>query len=189
MKRRSLLLAALLLGGCAAAPLRTPGAREAVRDFAFDARFALRARTPAGEAQSASGRLAWTHRDGGERILLANPLGAGIAEIESSPGHARLRTADGKLYEAEDPDLLVEQVTGQPLPVARLPTWLLGRSTGAGKTARDAAGRPAHLADAGWQIDYAYDDDAADALPARITLRRGDEIELRLRIEEWRTLP
>lgn len=188
MKRRPLLLAAaLLLGGCAAAPLRPPAARDQVRDFAFEARFALRATAPDGSAQSAGGRLSWTHRDGGERILLANPLGVGIAEIDATPGRARLRTADGKEYEADDPDLLVEQVTGQPLPVARLPAWLLGRS--AGTAARDAAGRPLHLADAGWLIDYAYDDDRGDALPTRITLRRGDEIELRLRIEEWRTPP
>lgn len=187
MKRRALLLAALLLGGCAATPMRPPAARQAVGDFAFDARFALRSVSAAGETQTAGGRLSWSHRADGEHILLANPLGVGIAEIESAPGRARLRTADGKHYEADDPDLLVEQVTGQPLPVGRLPAWLLGRSSG--ETTRDAAGRPAHLADAGWLIDYAYDDDSGDALPTRITLRRGDAIELRLRIEEWRTTP
>lgn len=187
MKRRSLLLAALLLGGCAAAPLRPPAARQTVGDFAFDARFALRSVSPAGEAQTAGGRLSWTHRTDREHILLANPLGVGIAEIESAPGRARLRTADGQQYEADDPDQLLEQVTGQPLPVARLPAWLLGR--GNGEATRDAAGRPAHLADGGWRIDYVYADDSGDALPARITLRRGDEIELRLRIEEWRTPP
>ena len=43
--------------------------------------------------------------------------------------------------------------------------------------------------EAGWQIDYAYDDDAAAALPARLTLSRDQEIELRLRIEEWKENP
>ena len=45
------------------------------------------------------------------------------------------------------------------------------------------------LREAGWQIDYAYDDDAAAALPARLTLSRDQEIELRLRIEEWKESP
>ena len=43
--------------------------------------------------------------------------------------------------------------------------------------------------EAGWQVDYAYADDTPDALPERVTLRRADEIELRLRIEEWKTAP
>jgi deoxyribodipyrimidine photolyase-like uncharacterized protein len=45
------------------------------------------------------------------------------------------------------------------------------------------------LRQAGWTVDYHYDNDAADALPARLTVSRGSDIELRLRIEEWSAAP
>lgn len=183
------LAAAVLLGGCATAPIPPLAARHVVADFALEGRFALRATPPSGEPQSSGGRLSWQHRDVAERILLATPLGIGIAEIEVTPGLSRLHTADGREYSATDPDQLLEQVTGQSLPVGRMSAWLLGRSIDQTPATLDASGRPQHMDDAGWQIDYTYDDEHPDTLPARITLRRGNEIELRLRIEEWRTTP
>jgi outer membrane lipoprotein LolB len=38
-------------------------------------------------------------------------------------------------------------------------------------------------------VDYFYDDNRPDALPARLHISRPGEIELKLRIEEWRALP
>jgi outer membrane lipoprotein LolB len=66
--------------------------------------------------------------------------------------------------------------------------WLLGRGTQA-QIAADTLGRPAQLSEAGWQVDYAYADDAPGALPERLTLSRADTLELRLRIERWKTTP
>jgi outer membrane lipoprotein LolB len=83
----------------------------------------------------------------------------------------------------------MEEVTGQRLPISRLPAWLLGRASTAAQIDKDEQQRPTQLREAGWQIDYAYDDDAAAALPARLTLSRDQEIELRLRIEEWKENP
>lgn len=45
------------------------------------------------------------------------------------------------------------------------------------------------MLNAGWQIDYSYDNDTADALPSVLKLNRNSEIELRLRIEEWKDAP
>ncbi|MCL2523260.1 MAG: lipoprotein insertase outer membrane protein LolB [Betaproteobacteria bacterium] len=183
------LLAALMLAACTTLPSVPPPARDELGDFILEARFALALRPPEAAPQSAGGRLSWEHRGDGERILIANPLGIGIAEIETTPSLSRLRAADGTLREAADADELMAAVTGERLPVARLPAWLLGRGDAASAVERDEQGRPARLAEAGWQIDYAYDDDAPDALPARITLRRAEAVELRLRVEEWRGIP
>ena len=130
-----------------------------------------------------------THRAAGEQILLANPLGYGLAEIDSTPERSRLRTADGKESESSDPDALIEDLTGLRLPVARLPGWLTGRAAGDARLEADPFGRPARLNEAGWQVDYFYDDNRPDALPARLHISRPGEIELKLRIEEWRALP
>ncbi len=182
------LLASALLTACSSLPPPPAPARDSLRDFALEARFALRVSRPDEAPQTAGGRLSWAHHAGNNRILIANPLGYGVAEIETTPALSRLRTADGKIRESADADELMEAATGERLPVSRLPAWLLGRSSGT-YMQRDAQQRPTSLHEAGWQIDYAYDDSSASALPARITLRRADEIELRLRIEEWRETP
>jgi outer membrane lipoprotein LolB len=179
----------LLLTACAALPPVPPPARDHLADFTLEARFVLRLNPPGGEPQSAGGRLSWEHRANRDYILIANPLGVGIAEIDATPALSRLKTADGAVREADDADSLMAAATGERLPVAQLPAWLLGRSGPAGVLERDAQQRPLSLIEAGWRIDYAYDDFAADALPARITLRRAEVVELRLRIETWQALP
>jgi outer membrane lipoprotein LolB len=183
------LLIASLLSACASVPPGSMPARDQVGDFALAARFALRVSLPEQAAQSSGGRLSWTHKNGDNRILLSSPLGYGLAEIETAAGRSLLRTADGKTLESADPDALMEEVTGQRLPISRLPAWLLGRASNAAQIDKDEQQRPTQLREAGWQIDYAYDDDAAAALPARLTLSRDQEIELRLRIEEWKENP
>lgn len=184
-----ILCAGLLLGACSSLPPPPLVTRDSLRDFIMEARFALRLTHPEQPPQSAAGRLTWEHRQDGERILIASPLGYGLAEIETTPELAHLRTADGKTRSSADPDELMEAATGERLPVSRLPAWLLGQPGNGGQLQRDVKQRPQQLNEAGWQVDYAYDDESPTALPARVTLRRADEIELRLRIEEWRTAP
>ena len=182
------LLACSLLAGCASVPPEQLVARDEVRDFTLEARFALRVSLPDRAPESSGGRLDWEHKNGRDRILIANPLGVGIAEIETGPTLSILRTADGRQHESSDPDALIEQITGQRLPIRQLPDWLLGRGNPA-RIDNDANGRPARLDAAGWQVEYVYPDSAPGALPERVTLRRDGEIELRLRIETWRTAP
>lgn len=184
-----LWLAAGLLASCASAPPTALPSRDAVRDFALEARFALRVSAPGEAAQSSGGRLSWEHRLSGDRILISSPLGYGLAEIDITPTLSRLQTADGKTRESDDPDALMEEVTGQRLPVSQLPAWLLGRSGGNALITSDDHRRPSSLREAGWHIDYFYDEAGPDALPSRLTLSRESEIELRLRIEEWKEAP
>lgn len=185
------LAAALVIAGCAGlspAPTTLP-ARSALGDFAMEARFVLRTERPNERAQSASGRLSWQHGGSGDRILVATPLGQGIAELAITPATAELRTSDGLSRRADDAGALLASITGYSLPLGELPSWLLGRPTAAGRLESDALGRPHRLTDAGWRIDYHYDNDSADAPPSRLTILREGELELRLRIEDWRLLP
>jgi outer membrane lipoprotein LolB len=150
--------------GCRPAErLRQPAARQPCRRATRSAtsrstaRFALRVTLPARPAKLRR-PADWTHQNGIDRILLASPLGYGLAEIETTPELSRLRTADGKTRESADPDALIEDVTGQRLPVTRLPAWLLGRAA----AMPNRTGRlrpPGTLREAGWQVDYAYDDE------------------------------
>ena len=72
---------------------------------------------------------------------------------------------------------------------ARLPGWLLGRPGAGARIEADPWGRPGKLHEAGWQVDYFYEDTRPAALPSRLTISRPGEIELKLRIEEWRETP
>ncbi len=189
MLRLALLLACGLLAACATTLPETRPVRDELGNFALDARFALRISLPDRLPESSGGRLAWQHQNGANRILISSPLGVGIAEIETSPTLSRLRTADGQTRESADADVLMEEVTGQPLPIRQLPDWLLGRTGASSRLEKDGYGRPLRLSEGPWQIDYAYADDTPGGLPERVTLRRAGEIELRLRIEEWKAIP
>jgi len=191
LRRFRLAAVALALAGCATvAPLPSGlPSRAEISDFALEARFSMRLERPYETPQSASGRLSWQHSGDADHILVADPLGQGIAEIERNAGGAQLRTSNGQVRRAADAAALLAEATGYPLPLGELPAWLLGRPTASGRLQTDGQGRPKNLADAGWQIEYGYDSEAAGALPARLTLRRSSDLELRLRIEEWRSLP
>lgn len=190
MTRRSALILTLgLLAGCATLPPAAPLDRQNIRNFGLEARFAVRATRPGQAPQSASGRLTWSHTDKRDRVLLASPLGYGLAEIDITPQGATLRTGDGQEKESPDAEELMSTVTGLPLPVSRLSAWLIGRSGGAATIDPDLLGRPGRLTESGWQVDYVYDDERAAALPARLTITRPGELELKLRIEEWRATP
>ena len=113
----------------------------------------------------------------------------GLARLDSRPGEARLETGDGRRFVADDPEQLLFDVLGQALPVRQLPRWLLGRTSADDQLQRDPQGRPSRLEEAGWRIDYSYDDEAPGSLPSRLHLRQGEHIDLRLRIEEWKSAP
>jgi len=50
----------------------------------------------------------------------------------------------------------------------------------------EKAGRLLRLQEAGWSIDYDYGDNPSpQALPVRLTARRGEALELKLRIDDW----
>jgi outer membrane lipoprotein LolB len=175
----------LLLTACAGVPREQPLARDQLEDFVLEARFSLRVSQPGKAPQSAGGRLSWQQKGAGGRILLSSPLGFALAEITSEPGHATLRTANGEVRESDNPERLIEDMTGQRLPVQRIPDWLLGRAGNQATMTHDPAGRPQQLDEAGWQVDYHYEDSAVDALPSRLTIKHGSDLELRLRIETW----
>ncbi len=184
---RSLLAALFLfmLAGCATPPpLHSPSLpRESVRSFQMEGRFSLRHADG-----SYSGKMAWNHSPQGDDIFLMNPFGQGAAEIQSRPGMARLVTAEQKTYEAESTDQLVADVLGYPLPVAALADWLLGRPSPGGEGRHDAQGRLLELRAESWRIEYDYGDSLdARALPQRLTIHRGEELELKLRIDTWST--
>jgi outer membrane lipoprotein LolB len=162
------------------ATVPTSPSRDALEAFRLEGRFSLRQ-----DEQSHSGRLSWRHAADGDELLLSSPFGQGIAEIVATAGQATLTTSDGKTFAAPDVPSLTEQAFGYRLPLARLSDWVRGRAGGAEVIERDALERPLQLSFEDWRIEYAYDDEDPQALPARLFAERSGAFELRLRIDEW----
>ena len=187
--RRALgaMLVALGLGACAnLSPPAESGAalqKNQLRSFALEGRFSLHH-----EDKSYTGRLSWRHVGGKDALLLASPFGQGMAEIVSDAAGVVLTTGDGKSYAAPDAETLTHDVLGYPLPLTHLLDWVRARGASGTVEAQDAFGRPLRLRQGAWRIDYEYDNDAPQALPGRLFVRREDGLELRLRIDEWRNL-
>lgn len=185
---RFLLALALLLGlaGCASLEPMAPGAvarRGEAGIFRIEGRFSLRH-----EQNSYSGRLAWEHSPLLDQIFLMNPFGQGVAEITRDSAGARLVTADRVVREAADPEALVHEVLGYPLPLAGLAEWLQARAPAGAVVQRDEQGRLASFTHAGWEIDYDYPEaSSADTLPWRLHARHGDLLDLKLRIDDWKS--
>lgn len=192
--RRRILAATASLGllaGCAAltpaleaVPARP--ARAEISAFQLIGRVAVKS-----AEQSFSARIDWRHgADGSEHMLVNTPLGQGLAELTADRSGARLETADRQSYAAPDLDALSEQAFGARLPLVKLPYWAIGKvAAAAADLVLDEQGRVRRFAEQGWQVAYlAYESEAPAALPTLIQVRR-DDLELRLKVDEWNLEP
>lgn len=181
---------AIVLAGCAGTSgrpdERPPVGRNELTYFLLEGRFALHQ-----AAQNAAGRLRWRHLGASDELLLSTPFGQGLAEISANAQGATMTTSDGKRYEAGDAATLTERILGYGLPLGRMADWVRGSAgDGApGQIERDPIGRLSRRWDAGWVIEYGYDNDEADAAPSRIFATAADGTTLRLRIDDWQALP
>lgn len=130
--------------------------------------------------------ITWQHAPDSDEILLATPLGQGIAELTRDTAGTRLLTAERREFTAPDWQALSTRMFGFALPLSRLPGWLVANvPADALGVSYDGVGRARQMVAADWRVDYLdYESEAADALPILIELKRED-IEVRLKIDEW----
>lgn len=152
----------LLLVGCTVQPIRSASLSAAdLGRFALTGRLAVQQ----GEAQHHLS-IDWLHTPEQDEILLTTPFGQGIAEITRNTDGARLRLADRREFSAADADTLAEQVFGFRLPLSASPRWLLGEG--------------AEIAP--WRVTVV---EREGEWPRIVELVR-DDIQVRLKIDEWR---
>lgn len=188
LRLAALLCAVAMLGGCATAP---PQAVAVAAERRALASFDLKGRMSATDgSQGANGQIEWRHNAVRDEVTLYSPLGQIAARLESSLHGAELLTSDGKLYQADSADALLPQLLGVTLPVARLAHWVQAAPPSEAEVRdRDGEGRPALVIDQGWRIEYLeYHPGAADALPRRLDVSRGDA-RIRLIIDQWTIQP
>ena len=184
---------AVLLSGCALlpsapAPVARPSQYESA-PFALNGRISI-----SHQEKHHSAGLRWTHRAHADEILLLTPLGQTAARVYSDTRRdARQATLDndGKRYQADDVESLMEQVLGWHLPLGSLHHWVLGLPAAdtPAHIERDTYGRITVLRQDGWKVRYLnYADDKTDALPKRLQLSHED-LQVILLIDEWEWNP
>lgn len=115
-------------------------------------------------------------------MLIASPVGQGIARIDREGDRFRLVTGDKKEYRALDAESLTEQALGWRLPLSGLSDWIRGRAS-AGRPAEvtGQAGEGLEIRQDGWRIAY---EEFRDGRPFRLRLSRED-IDIRLVVDQW----
>ena len=95
---------------------------------------------------------------------------------------------DGRVESATTWGTLTERAFGVTIPVDGLSSWVRGvpRANARFAVERDAVGRVTVLRQDGWEVVYAYADDAATR-PMRLTLRYPDAapVEVRVVVDRW----
>lgn len=163
-------------------------ARARITGFDIDGRLVVRQ----GEKRHIV-HIGWQHDAGEERLLLTTPLGQGLAELTRDARGAHLRLSDQRTFEADDLEVLAQQVLGIRLPFSALSHWVTGDVVipDDGQGQDDAAGRPQWRQINGWHIRYAdYESPAANALPTLIEMQYvADDVDVRLKIDQWQISP
>lgn len=120
-------------------------------------------------------------------------LGMGSVQLQGDSDFLLIRTGDGERYVSDDPEQLIQQVTGWRLPLAVLPYWVRGvpAPTPAAELGFSPEGQLSVLIQAGWEVHFQrYSEAGANqpALPSLITATNGSA-RVRLAVSEWQFEP
>ena len=177
---------AVLLAACASAPLQ-PSTRTTVD--AADTPFSIAGRISARRGDAGvTGAFTWTHDAAHDAIDLSTPLGQTLAKLEGGANGVEVRLPDGRTQTAATWRELTERAFGVTIPVDGMSAWVRGvpRAAEPFTIERDARGRPALLRQQGWEVVYAYADDAAERpLRASLSYPGPDTIEVRVVVDRW----
>lgn len=171
-------LPVLWLAGCATVPVPTPVEADRATAWALTGRLGIQTDT-----QSLSGNLDWRHRPEQDVIVMATPLGQGVARIERRPGEVVLEVPNQPPRRAPDAETLMQDALGYSFPLAGLVSWVQARPDPRrpADVTRDGTGRVERIVQDGWTVEFLQ---YADSRPRKLSLVRGT-LELRLVLDSW----
>ena len=188
VKVLSLVVAALamLVVSCASLPPSTPVIATA---DVGDVPFSIGGRISARRADAGiAGSFTWIHDATHDAIDLSSPLGQMLAKLEGGPDGVLVRLPDGRTQSAATWRELTERAFGVTIPVDGLAAWVRGvpRQFAPFTVERDSRGRVALLRQQGWDVVYAYADDAAQRpFRASLSYPGADTVEVRVVVDRW----
>lgn len=138
------------------------------------------------------GRVGVLWRQDRERydLRLTAQFGQGVMQISGDDQRVRLTLPDGRIFEEPDAESLLRRQFGWEVPVGTLRYWVLGMPSPAVDEVHelDEQGRLAILEQSGWRVSFEdYTRVEGMDLPRKLFLY-GDGLEVRLVIDQWRSL-
>ncbi|PLR37383.1 lipoprotein localization factor LolB [Chimaeribacter californicus] len=123
------------------------------------------------------------------RLLLTNPLGSTEMELRVQNSVAQLTTKDGKQYVSDNPEEMLQKLTGMAIPLNSLRQWMLGLPGDATDFTLDDRYRLSALTysqnGTAWKVEYAgYNEEVTPALPSSLTLTQGEQ-RIKLKMNRW----
>lgn len=123
------------------------------------------------------------------RLLLTNPLGSTEMDLNVQPGMAQLTNNQGKKYISNDPQQMIQKLTGMNIPLDNLRKWMLGLPGDASDFTLDARGllKQVNYDQDGqkWTVVYlGYHEDSRPMLPASLELHQGEQ-RIKLKMDSW----
>lgn len=123
------------------------------------------------------------------RLLLTNPLGSTEMELKVQSGVAQLTNNEGKKYTSNNPDEMIQKLTGMSIPLANLRLWMLGLPGDESDFTLDSQYRLSKVnysqhGQQGTVVYQSYSDDMIPSLPTRLELTEGDQ-RIKLKMDSW----
>ncbi|QCR35927.1 lipoprotein insertase outer membrane protein LolB [Nissabacter sp. SGAir0207] len=123
------------------------------------------------------------------RLLLTNPLGSTEMELKVQNGVAQLTNSEGKQYVSDNPEEMLQKLTGMAIPLNSLRQWMLGLPGDASDFTLDDRYRLSALTyqqnGLTWKVTYAdYNDEVQPSLPSNLTLTQGEQ-RIKLKMNRW----
>lgn len=195
MMRRLIVLGAVaLLSACASGPRwqGTPENRarfearathlQRLNDWQIAGRFSFTR-----HQDRIAATLSWQQTPAHFQLALSDPLGQDIARLEGEGQQHRITLAGRGSLTGTDPDALLDEAIGYPLPITKLKYWVRGLPAEGASDRRwlDERGRLQQLEDEGWTVSYQrYTTVGALELPALMTLENR-WFTLKFAILDW----
>ncbi|EOV0796691.1 lipoprotein insertase outer membrane protein LolB, partial [Yersinia enterocolitica] len=118
-----------------------------------------------------------------------NPLGSTELELVVQPGVTQLTDNQGKRYVSNDPQEMIQKLTGMSIPLESLRQWILGLPGDTTDFTLDDKYRLKQLTyqqdGVTWVVDYQeYNTQVTPALPSRMELSQGGQ-RIKLKMDNW----
>ncbi|MCF6185686.1 MAG: lipoprotein insertase outer membrane protein LolB [Bacteroidales bacterium] len=195
MKRFILLLAVITLTACTTTPphefVADPSKKweqrkselSEINDWFLNGRIAI-----INGHESWHMSMKWQRHDDKYILDLSGPFGAGHAQLTGTKDGVVLVDSDKNYFFAENPDRLLQEVTGLRMPVQSLLYWMRGLPDLDVKNEKqklDNYGRLALLEQAGWRIRFKrYINVDKHELPQKIFID-GFDLKVKIFVDDW----
>lgn len=141
--------------------------------------------------ESWQANLTWRHDKHEDRLRLFGPFGQGAISVTVNKRYIAITEANGKTLRSDDPEALLRQRLGFPVPLSALRFWVLGIPAPNQEHVSkfDELGRLSALRQYDWDVGYQrYVDTGRAVLPSYMNVKK-DRLKLKLVVDRWQTTP